>query len=56
MARDTKKDLFAHSIRSGGHLKNHKGKRFNREKKKMKNKESKLGKIDTSVKSFKFDD
>lgn len=50
------KDLLPHSKRSGGHLKVHKGKNFNREKKKLKKGGIRLGKIDTDVKSVKFED
>ncbi|EHY64522.1 hypothetical protein NEAUS07_0694 [Nematocida ausubeli] len=55
MAR-AQQELLTHSKRSGGHLKPHKGKNFNREKKKLKKGVVKLGKIDTAVKSIKFDD
>ncbi|OAG31921.1 hypothetical protein NEDG_00396 [Nematocida displodere] len=50
------KELLPHSKRSGGHLKKHKGKGFNKEKKKMKKGKLRLGEIDTEVKSIKFDD
>lgn len=55
MARK-QQELLTHSKRSGGHLKTHKGKHFNREKKKLKKGAVKLGTIDTSVKSIKFED
>ncbi|KAI5170557.1 hypothetical protein NEFER03_0016 [Nematocida sp. LUAm3] len=55
-ARRTKEEVMEHSERSGGHLKKHKGRQFNREKKKMKKGNVRLGQIDTSVKSIKFDD
>ncbi|KAI5190108.1 hypothetical protein NECID01_0801 [Nematocida sp. AWRm77] len=55
MARGTT-ELLPHSKRSGGHLKNHKGKGFNKEKKKMKKGQTRLGRIDTTVKSIKFED
>lgn len=55
MARGTA-ELLPHSRRSGGHLNKHKGKGFNKEKKKMKKGPTRLGQIDTSVKSMKFDD
>ncbi|KAH9387170.1 uncharacterized protein NEMAJ01_2066 [Nematocida major] len=52
----TQQERLSQAKRSGGHLKVHKGKNFNREKKKLKRGKVRLGKIDTSVQSFKFDD
>ena len=40
----------------GAHLRKHKGKDFTREKRKMKRGRIGVGQIDTTVKSFKFDD
>jgi len=55
MAR-REQELMKHSKRSGGHLKTRRGKEFRKEKQKMKQRSIKLGQIDTSIKSKKFED
>ncbi|KAI5184889.1 hypothetical protein NEHOM01_0440 [Nematocida homosporus] len=56
LMRSEPDNLLPHSRRSAIRLKKHKGKDFNREKRKMKRGGHRLGQIDTSVKSIKFED